>query len=181
MNSADTNAKGPAMNRADQAPGVAIYLAYHKNSQRLASDVLHPVHVGRALADDATRALMADMPGDDTGDNISAKNPLFCELTLQYWVWKNRMDADYIGFLHYRRQLNFNPAAASKPFSDQQPDFFPGTPPKRTVIACMSRPFFTCRPPANVVRPLPPSLPLKPALPLKITGGVSSPSTIRRV
>ena len=37
MNRADnTNAKGPAMNRADHAPDVAIYLAYHKNSQRLA-------------------------------------------------------------------------------------------------------------------------------------------------
>ena len=70
MNRADTtadNAKGAAMNRADHAPDIAIYLAYHKNSQRLASGVLRPVHVGRALADETTRALMADMPGDDKG------------------------------------------------------------------------------------------------------------------
>ena len=136
MNRADnTNAKGPAMNRADHAPDVAIYLAYHKNSQRLASGVLRPVHVGRALADDSIRALMADMPGDDTGDNISAKNPLFCELTLQYWVWKNRMDADYIGFLHYRRQLNFNPAGASKPLDEWGNQNFKTLGPE-TVEAC---------------------------------------------
>ena len=121
MNRADTitdNGKGTDMDRNEHTPDIAIYLAYHKNSQRLASGVLRPVHVGRALSDDALRALMADMPGDDTGDNISAKNPLFCELTLQYWVWKNRMDADYIGFLHYRRQLNFNPAGASIPLDE---------------------------------------------------------------
>lgn len=44
---------------------------------------------------------------DDTSDNIHHKNPHYCELTAQYWVWKNlfpSMDADQIvGFCHYRR------------------------------------------------------------------------------
>ena len=41
---------------------------------------------------------------DNNGDNISAKNPGFCELTAQYWGWKNRDDRDAnIGFVHYRR------------------------------------------------------------------------------
>lgn len=41
---------------------------------------------------------------DDTGDNISAKNPSYCELTAQYWVWRNALQtADDFGFVHYRR------------------------------------------------------------------------------
>lgn len=45
--------------------------------------------------------------GDDTGDNISQKRMTFCELTVQYWAWKNR-EADYYGLCHYRRYLAFS-------------------------------------------------------------------------
>ena len=41
---------------------------------------------------------------DDEGDNISAKNPNYCELTGLYWMWKH-LDADYIGLAHYRRHF----------------------------------------------------------------------------
>ena len=44
---------------------------------------------------------------DDEGENISDKNPMYCELTAQYWAWKN-LDADYYGFCHYRRYFNFS-------------------------------------------------------------------------
>ena len=54
----------------------------------------------------AGSALMHDVPAgyvrDDTGDNISASNRTYCELTGLYWAWKN-LDADHIGICHYRR------------------------------------------------------------------------------
>lgn len=45
--------------------------------------------------------------GDDTGDNISEKQPYYSELTVQYWAWKNHK-ADYYGLCHYRRFLSFS-------------------------------------------------------------------------
>ncbi len=42
--------------------------------------------------------------GDNTGDNISKKNPHYNELTALYWGWKN-LDVDALGLVHYRRYL----------------------------------------------------------------------------
>lgn len=45
----------------------------------------------------------------DVGElgSISEKNPDYCELTVQYYAWKNVV-ADYYGFCHYRRFLSFD-------------------------------------------------------------------------
>lgn len=57
--------------------------------------------MGRAIS--KFRDEMAAMLGDDTGDNISAQNREYCELTATYWAWKNLGDVEYIGLAHYRR------------------------------------------------------------------------------
>jgi hypothetical protein len=64
--------------------------------------MLVPVQVNSATA-----AKRMNMAHDDDGDNISLKNPHYCELTAQYWEWKN-VEADYYGLCHYRRFLCFN-------------------------------------------------------------------------
>lgn len=66
------------------------------------SDILQPVRCG-AIYDDRENV---ELLGDDTGDNISERRMTFCELTVQYWAWKN-VDADYYGLCHYRRFFNF--------------------------------------------------------------------------
>ena len=42
---------------------------------------------------------------DNTGDNISSKNPNYCELTALYWIWKNDTVSQYKGLCHYRRYI----------------------------------------------------------------------------
>ena len=79
---------------------VTILVACHKPAKVFSSEVYTPIHVGRAVS--KCTDLMQDMIGDDTGDNISALNPYYCELTAQYWAWKN-LDCEYVGLCHYRR------------------------------------------------------------------------------
>ena len=57
-----------------------------------------PIQAGSAIWDKCRE----DIQTDDTGDNISAKNASFCELTALYWGWKN-LDCEYLGLCHYRR------------------------------------------------------------------------------
>jgi len=81
-----------------------ILVACHKPDKVYQDDIYTPIHVGRAIS--KFRTEMADMIGDDTGDNISELNPLFCELTALYWAWKNLKDVQYIGLCHYRRYFH---------------------------------------------------------------------------
>lgn len=78
-----------------------IFVSYHKDGEILKSDVLTPIHVGAAQS-----SVKLDMQRDDEGDNISDNNDKYCELTAQYWAWKN-VKADYYGFMHYRRHFAF--------------------------------------------------------------------------
>lgn len=80
---------------------VKIFVSYHKDGEILESEILTPIHVGAALS-----KVSLPMQRDDEGDNISLKNDKYCELTAQYWAWKN-VEADYYGFMHYRRHFAF--------------------------------------------------------------------------
>lgn len=42
---------------------------------------------------------------DDSGDNISEKNPYYCELTALYWAYKHIKQEDYIGLCRFRRYM----------------------------------------------------------------------------
>lgn len=76
---------------------IRIYTITHVPFTPPNDPVYVPLQVGRALHDDYGYL------GDDTGDNISEKNPYYSELTGLYWIWKNGAPADYIGLCHYRR------------------------------------------------------------------------------
>lgn len=80
---------------------ISIFIVCHKPVDVISNEVYRPIHVGRAIS--KCKDEMVGMIGDDTGDNISAKNPYYCELTAQYWAWKNYHNSEYIGFCHYRR------------------------------------------------------------------------------
>ena len=77
---------------------IKVIIAAHKKYEMPKDELYLPLHVGAEGKDDIGYIK------DNTGKNISAKNPYFCELTGIYWAWKN-LDADYIGLAHYRRHF----------------------------------------------------------------------------
>lgn len=81
------------------APNIKIVVASHKPYWMPDDPMYVPVQVGAA-----GKEAIPGFQRDDEGDNISAKNPRYCELTALYWAWKN-LDADYIGLAHYRRHF----------------------------------------------------------------------------
>lgn len=82
---------------------IRIFVSTHKDVDFFESEILQPIQVGSANAD----CRFGGVLHDDRGDNISDLNPMYCELTTQYWAWKN-VEADYYGFCHYRRYFDFS-------------------------------------------------------------------------
>lgn len=78
---------------------VKVVIATHKKYDMPKDKLYLPLHVGAEGKD----SLNYEM--DNTGENISIKNPFFCELTGLYWAWKN-LDSEYIGLSHYRRHFS---------------------------------------------------------------------------
>lgn len=80
---------------------ITIYTVYHKPAHVLSVAPITPIQVG------PHPDLKREMARDSTGENIASKNATYCELTAQYWVWKNDKESDYVGLAHYRRFLSF--------------------------------------------------------------------------
>lgn len=81
---------------------IKILISCHKQSMVPDSKIMLPIEVGADLRKKHIEGILQD----NQGENISSKNKMYCELTAQYWAWKN-LDADYYGFFHYRRYLSF--------------------------------------------------------------------------
>lgn len=79
---------------------IKLFVCCHEETYVPFHTLLKPIQVGAALADSRFSGFLHD----DLGENISEKNRSYCELTAQYWAWKNEV-TDYYGFFHYRRFL----------------------------------------------------------------------------
>ena len=74
-----------------------IWVSYHK-------DELVPLH---GLKEDEHHRLFATHKDAD-GENINIMNPSYSEMVTMWYVWKNNLKSEYVGFEHYRRHLDVN-------------------------------------------------------------------------
>ena len=83
-----------------------IFCVYFDRRPVWKSDCVEPIQAGKART-----GIDLGLLADDTGDQISAENARYGEMTAWYWVWKNYLPAHpeltHIGFSHYRRFLDF--------------------------------------------------------------------------
>ena len=105
---------------------VRIFVTTHIEVATFKSDILQPVQSNAAHS--KARFMWAYQ--NDSGENIASASDQYCELTTQYWAWKNiatqtaqiaetghgdqaeqkaqNNGARYFGFCHYRRYFNFS-------------------------------------------------------------------------
>ena len=75
-----------------------VVIAAHKPYRMPEDGVYLPLQVG------AAGKPSFGFRRDDEGENISLRNPNWCELTGLYWAWKN-LKAEAVGLAHYRRHF----------------------------------------------------------------------------
>ena len=81
---------------------IKIFICAHKEVPLPQHPYFLPIQAGAVLHDHIN-----GYQPDDEGNNISTKNPHFCELTCHYWAWKNLKNVDIVGLNHYRRYFDF--------------------------------------------------------------------------
>lgn len=93
----------------DTKAELEIYMTkFWKDKELISKTILPqyfvPVQAGAANTDVRVCDIL-----DNEGDNISAKNGDYSELTVLYWAWKHMMNGEkYYGLAHYRRYLMVN-------------------------------------------------------------------------
>lgn len=96
---------------------VKIFLSYHKPAQSFETNVFQPIFSGSSQLN-----LDSVVLKDNTFNNIASKNEYYGELTKHYWVWQNYLQyakAEYVGFSHYDRFLDFNMSKIENPFESK--------------------------------------------------------------
>ncbi len=84
------------MNQSNE--NVSIYVFHYKDGEPFPElNGYHHIFCGKAL-----HSGNSQLTGDDSGENISSKNPFYSELTGIYWAYKNQQ-SDIVGTCHYRR------------------------------------------------------------------------------
>ena len=78
---------------------IKIYTLTHKKFNVPPDPLYVPLQVGSEEKEDLGYLC------DNTGENISALNCYYSELTGLYWIWKNDHETEYVGTCHYRRFL----------------------------------------------------------------------------
>ena len=81
---------------------IRIFICAHKEVALPQHPYFLPIQAGATLHNH-----ISGYQPDNEGENISIKNPHFCELTCHYWAWKNLKDVDIVGLNHYRRYFDF--------------------------------------------------------------------------
>lgn len=94
-----------ALKKGSERPEAAVYMSKFVGDRPLnhswdMPDWVHPIQAGAAL----TEKRVAEIT-DDTGENISAKNGNYSELSAMYWIGRHA-HAEYMGLFHYRRVLD---------------------------------------------------------------------------
>ena len=81
-----------------------VFVSYRidKDAEKIGDESFLPVLCGSVFGSEKVGFFR-----DNDGENISDKRLSYCELTVQYWGWKNTK-ADYKGLMHYRRFLSFS-------------------------------------------------------------------------
>lgn len=91
---------------------IKVLVCCHKQVILPENEVFFPIQVGAEINKEHWGIQQDNEIFGNQCDNISEKNPNFCELTALYWAWKNinklNPSIKYIGLCHYRRFFDFD-------------------------------------------------------------------------